>query len=386
MRSVGTYISGAGHAGLVVWMVVGWGMDAEPLPFEVTEVSVVSGEEFAALTQGVQPDQPVGSVPELEQPVIEEPEPPAPVVETPPEVAPPPEPIETPAPEAPPEAPDLTVPETVVTDVAPAVPDTPTIVAPPPSAEIGSSLRPVPRPAPRVAPEIVAQPEPDATVAPEVTQAATENTEAPVEEDVDVAEETTAPEEAADEIVTEAETPAFAPEISSRPQTRPSRPTPVAEPEVEVADNTGGESAAEPDVDPVAAALAEAAASASADPTPSVQGLQGGDLSDGQKADLRREIRNCWSVGSASTAALNTIVTVEWVINPNGSIDGGSFEMVAFEGGSRADADVAYRMARSAISRCQNDGGRSGYTLPADQFQEPRRLRLSFDPSEMRLR
>ena len=123
--SLGTYLSGTGHAALVVWMVAGWGMDAEPLPFEITEVSVVSGEEFAALTQGVQPDQPVGTVPELEAPEIEVPEPPAPVVETPPEPVEPPAPIEAPTVEAPPEAPDLTAPETVVTDAPPDVPDTP---------------------------------------------------------------------------------------------------------------------------------------------------------------------------------------------------------------------------------------------------------------------
>ena len=140
---------------------------------------------------------------------------------------------------------------------------------------------------------------------------------------------------------------------------------------------TVGETPTEPEVDPVAVALAEAAAN---------PGLGGGELSDRQRADLRREIGGCWSVGSASTAALNTTVTVEWVINPDGTIVGSSFELVDFSGGAQADADVAYRIARSAISRCQRADGRLGYTLPADEFQEPVRLRLSFDPSEMRLR
>lgn len=374
--SVGTYFSLTGHAALVVWMVVGWGTDVEPLDFEITEVSVVTGEEFAALTQGVQPDQPAGAVPELDPPTIEQPAPPAPTAEQPPAETPPPTPIEPPVAETPPVAPDLSVPETVVTDAPPQVPDTPTIVTPPPSAELGASLRPVPRPAPRVAPEIVAPPPPDATLAPEVTEAATDQSEAPAKEPVDAAEDTTAPEAAADQIVTEAEDPAFAPEISTRPQVRPNRPAP--------AQDTAAE-------DPVAAAVAEAAAqaaqstetAASNDPTP---GLGGGDISDGAKADLRREIRNCWSVGSASTAALNTLITVEWVMNPDGSVDANSIQMVGFEGGGQADANVAFRIARSAIVRCQRDGGRSGYTVPADQFQSARRLRLQFDPSQMRLR
>lgn len=377
--SAGTYFSLTGHAALVVWMVVGWGMDADPLPFEVTEVSVVSGEEFAALTQGVQPDLPAGAVQEPQTPVIEEPEPAPvtpPVAETSPEPVTPPEPITPPAAETPPEAPDLTVPDTQVTDAPPDVPDTPTIIAPPPSAELGASLRPVPRPAPRVAPEIVAPPPPDASVAPQVTEAATQQVEAPAEEPVEPADETTAPEAAADQIVTEAEEPAFAPEISSRPQTRPNRPAPAIE------------APADDAVDPVAAALAEAGAAdtptpPAADPT---TGLGGGDISDGAKADLRREIRNCWSVGSASTAALNTLITVEWVMNPDGTIDASSITLTGFEGGGQADADVAFRIARSALVRCQRDGGRTGYTVPAEQFQQARRLRLTFDPSQMRLR
>jgi hypothetical protein len=371
--SVGTYMSGTGHAAIVVWMVAGWGMSAEPLPFEVTEVSVVSGEEFAALTQGVQPDQPSGDPVEIEPPVIDE-TPPTPAVEPPPEGGETPPPVEAPDVERPPVAPELDVPDTVVTDTPPDVPQTPTIVAPPPSAEIGSSTRPVPRPAERVASELIAPPPPDATIAPDVATAETEDTDVPVEEEVIVEEETTAPEQETDQIVTEAEDPVFAPEISSRPQTRPQRTVEAEVPTEDV-------------VDPVAVALAEAGAAETQEPTPNeTTGLAGGDISDGQKADLRREIRGCWSVGSASTAALNTIITVEWIMNPDGSIDGGSFDLVAFEGGGQADADVAYRIARSAIARCQRDGGRSGYTLPSEQFTEPRRVRLRFDPSEMRLR
>ena len=383
MKSVGTYISGGAHVGLVVWMVVGWGTDADPLPMEVTEVTMVSGDDFAALTQGIQPDLPPGGIEEPEQPQIDEPDPepptPTPIEETPPEVPTPPAPIETPQPEAPPEPPDVTVPETVVTDTPPDVPDTPTIVAPPPNVEVGTSLRPVSRPAP-VRPEPVAQPEPEVAIAPESTVAPTEQSEEPVEDEPEVADETTAPEEAADVIVTEAEEPSFAPEISTRPSSRPTR-TATAEPdeetETETVSTTGGETPTEPEVDPVAVALAEAAAN---------PGLGGGELSDRQRADLRREISSCWNVGSASTAALNTTITVEWVMNPNGTIDDNSVELVGFSGGAQADADVAFNAAFSAIVRCQRDNGRSGYTLPAGEFQEPVRLRLTFDPSEMRLR
>ncbi|MFB1026096.1 MAG: hypothetical protein QMC33_12420 [Octadecabacter sp.] len=54
--SIGTTLSGTGHAVFLVWMVVGWGLSSDPPPFEVMDVSVVSGADFAAMTQGVQPD------------------------------------------------------------------------------------------------------------------------------------------------------------------------------------------------------------------------------------------------------------------------------------------------------------------------------------------
>lgn len=367
--SVGTYLSGTGHAALVVWMVAGWGMSAEPLPFEVTEVSVVSGADFAAMTQGVQPDLPPSEPAAIEQPPAPDTPPEVVTPETPPDVPEPPAPVEPPAPETPPAAPDLTVPETVVTDAPPDVPDTPQIVTAPQSAEIGTSIRPVPRPAPRVAPEIVAPPEPDATVAPEVAQAATEDVEAPVEEIVEPVDETTAPEAAADQIVTEAEEPSFAPQISSRPQTRPQRAA-VAE--------TPSEDAA----DPVAAALAEAGAQEPATTTPTA-GLSGGQLSDGDKSGFLRQIGNCWNTGTLSTGAQNTIIEMAFDMTPDGRPVSSSVRLDGFSGGSATDADAAFQTARRALLRCSGD---SGYGLPRDQFEQWQRVILTVDPTAMRQR
>ncbi|MGJ8624576.1 MAG: cell envelope biogenesis protein TolA [Yoonia sp.] len=372
--STGTYLSGTAHAALVVWMVAGWGMSAEPLPFEVTEVSVVSGSEFAQLTQGVQPDQPPGDPAPIEPPIVDE-TPPTPIVETPPEVAETPPPVTAPAIETPPAAPDLTVPETVVTDTPPAVPDTPTIVAPPPSAELGVSLRPIPRPAPRVAPEIVAPPPPDATVAPDVAQAAVEDVEVPAEVPVEPEDETTAPEEAADQIVTEAEEPAFAPEISRRPATRPQRTAAVETP-TEAPTETPSAADPTPAVDPVAAALAAAGAT----DTP---GLSGGQLSDGDKSGFLRQVGNCWNTGTLSTGAQNTIVVMEFSMTPEGEPVSGSVQMESFSGGSAADADAAFQTARRALLRCSGD---TGYDLPRDQYEQWQRVVLTVDPTAMRQR
>ena len=55
-RTTGTYVSAAGHLALLVWLIAGWGFNAEPLPFEVSEVSVVSSDEYAAIVAATTPD------------------------------------------------------------------------------------------------------------------------------------------------------------------------------------------------------------------------------------------------------------------------------------------------------------------------------------------
>lgn len=372
--SIGTTLSGTGHAALVVWLVVGWGMSSDRPPFEVMEVSVMSGAEFAALTQGVQLDLSASEPAAIEQPVADE-TPPVPLVETPPEVAEVPAPVAPPAAETPPEAPDLTVPETVVIDVAPDIPDMPQIVTPAPSAELGTSPRPVPRAAPRVAPEIVAPPEPDATVAPQVAQAATEEVEAPVEETVEPAAETTAPEAAADQIVTEAEEPSFAPVISSRPQARSQRAA------VGVV-----ETPTEDAVDSVAAALAAAGAVEAPTSTPTSTpnpGLSGGQLSEGDKSGFLRQIGNCWNTGTLSTGAQNTIIDMVFDMTPNGRPVSGSIRLDGSSGGTATDADAAFQAARRALLRCSGD---TGYDLPRDQYAQWQRVILTVDPTAMRQR
>lgn len=354
-------------------MVFGWGMQAEPLPFEITEVSVVSSEEFAALTQGIQPEAPVGAVAEPEPPVVTpDPAPTPPVAEeTPPDTTPPPDPIAPPVEEAPPVAPDLSTPETVVTDTPPDVPDTPSIVTPPQSAELGTSLRPVPRPAPRVAPEIVAPPPPDATVAPEVTEAAVAEPEAPAEEPVEPVQDSTAPEAAADEIVTEAEEPSFAPEISTRPTTRPSSVAAAAR---------AAEQAA------IDAALAAAGASdAAPEPAPAptpTPGLSGGQLAEGDKAGFLRQIGNCWNTGSLSTGAQSTIIIMGFDMTPEGRPVSDTIRLLSFTGGGQNDADAAFQTARRALIRCTDDG----YDLPREQYDLWKRVELTVDPTQMRQR
>ena len=388
--SVGTTISGVGHAALVGWLILGWGLQSDPLPFEVTEVSIVSGAQFAALTQGVQPDQPGATPVTPDAPVIDK-TPPAPLADTPPEVATPPQHVIPPAQEDAPVAPVLAPPpQAEVSDVPPEIPlDQATIVTPPPSTELGASLNPKPRPAPRIAPQAIAPPAEDVAVA-EVDQTAP-NPDAEPAQDVTEVDKTTAQEEAAPEIVTEAETPAAAPERSLRPKTRPNRPAaPAVDAQTQTAtapaaadaqtQTATAPAAADATSAAVAAALAAATQVATQAPQPGNQG--GGELSTDAKNGFLRQIGLCWNVGNAGTDVLNTVVAVGFSMTQDGKPDSNSLRLVSFTGGTQASADIAYQIARRAVIRCTGEG----YDLPSDQFETWRNIELTFNPERMRTR
>ena len=162
MRSDGTYISGIGHVGLVGWLILGWGFNAEPLPFEVSEVSVVSSEEFAAIVAATTPQPDVVEPTAPVVPVIDDIPPPA-RLDTPPAAVEPPPAVPAPDQETPPPAPPE--PPTSPADVADTAPVEPTPPAVEPTPALTQSTRPRPRPAPRIAPEAVAPPPPDADIA-----------------------------------------------------------------------------------------------------------------------------------------------------------------------------------------------------------------------------
>lgn len=375
--NTGILISGLGHAGLLGWLFFGPVFSAEPLPFEDVEVSVISGEDFAALLQ-----------PEPEATVVE----PAPVVEPPvaPEPVPTPEPepvqpvpeepiVEAPTPpQEPPSDPDpapdtsqiTPLPQTEVTPEAPADPQPPvvndqTVLLPP------SSLRPKARPSERIAPEAVAPSAPDVAVAKQVQDAVTEDAEGTTEAE---AQDQTAPEDAATEIVTEAETPSGAPEKSLRPKSRPNRPAPVEtateetpKPEAPVEDTS------------VASALQQALDGA-VDPEPQV--ATGPPLTRGEKDALVVAVGNCWNVGSLSTDALNVTVTIGFSMEQDAKPVSGSIRLITSEGGSGDAVQRAFDAARRAVLRC----GARGYGLPVEKYEQWKEIEITFNPERMRIK
>lgn len=355
--SFGTTLSVVGHVVLIGWLLLGWGLSHDPVPFDVTEVSVVSGEEYAALVAATTPQA------DTSQPAAPEvPEAP----ETLPTLATPEEPVTplTPAPEQPtaevevapfqPEPPPPPVAD--VTDTVPelAQPEPP---APPPSAAIPSEApRPVPRPAPRIAPEAAAPPPPEAEIDPVVQQEAAPDAAADL---VEEPAEEAAPEEAATEVVTEAEIPSGAVEVSSRPQSRPVRPAQAA-----------------PASDPAAAAVAAAVAAAS---TASAQ--PGPPLTGSELNTFRVSVQGCWVVDQGSLAASVT-VTLAFELTRDGRVAGNEVIMIGNSGGTPAAVQAAYESARRAVLRCQSDG----FPLPAEKYDQWRLVEMTFNPAEMRIR
>ncbi|WP_415403837.1 energy transducer TonB [Tateyamaria sp. SN3-11] len=367
--NTGQVISGIGHVGLIGWVLFGGTFQSEPLPFEVTEVSVISTDAFEALlspaptldpsTEVALPAQPEVAPDPVDTPVPDE----TVAVETP-EPAPEPEPETLPEPPAPQPDPD-------VADVAPEQPQPQEQVVLVPEI----APRPIPRPSERVAPEAVTPPEPEAAPDDVQQEAVTpdEGAETPAEE-----QEATAPEEAATEIVTEAEEPANAPNTSLRPPARrPSAPTRTAEaPEQETPEPTPAAQPEDTTADAVNDALREALGGGEEEVP------QGPPLSAGEKDALRVAVSSCWNVGSLSSEALQTTVVVAVDMTQDSKPITASIRMLSSSGGSTAAAKQAFEAARRAIIRCTRDG----YGLPAEKYGQWKEIEMTFNPERMRIK
>lgn len=375
----GHYISGAGHLALIGWLIFGDVFAAEPLPFEATAVSVISGAEYAAMVAAGQAPQ---STTEVAQPSSPEVTPDAPEIAATEDTVndqSTPAPAETPSVE---EAPDVSqiepLPQAEVSDEAPVLPEPPADVA---VLVPEVSDTPVPEAAERVAPEAVAQPDPEALPDP-VEQEAVEPDEAG--ETPQEPAEATAPEAAATEIVTEAERPSAVPNTSARPPARrPDAPVQTAQPaETEEPDPPASETPApKPEEDPVAAALAEALSGENT-PSSAPSAPQGPPLTAGEKDTLRVAVQACWNVGSLSTDALNTTVVVSVAMSQDGKPVTSSIRMTSSSGGTEQAARQAFEAARRAIIRC----GARGFELPVEKYSQWQDIEMTFNPERMRIK
>lgn len=361
----GQYISGAGHLGLIGWALLGGVFTSEPLPFEVTEVTAISAEDYATL---VAPQESPDAASEIITPEAPDPEEETPDIAATPDVAPDQVEPDVAEPAIADDAPDVAeltpLPEADVSD------DPPELL--PPSEDVAvlipeNAVRPQPRPVERVAPEPVAQPDPDVRID-DIAQPETAPDEAAETPREDTEE--TAPEEATTEIVTEADDPSdAAPSTSVRPKTRPQRAQPAEEPTQAAQSNDTAVN------DALAEALGDNAGETQAQPS-------GPPLTAGEKDALRVAVENCWNVGSLSSEALQTTVVVGVQMAQDGKPNSGSIRMLGSSGGSGTAAKQAFEAARRAIIRC----GASGYDLPRDKYDRWRDIEMTFNPEKMRIK
>lgn len=371
--NTGQKISGAAHLLLIGWALFGGTFRSEPLPFEAVDVSVISSQEFAALTSGG------GGPAAPEAPSVSEPAPVTPA-DTPaptprPEPAPRPEP--QPAPEPAPAPVPRPQPPAEVTDTAPETPELPQPLEESPRPD-PQSVRPALRPAERVAPTPAPEPEPEAQVAEVETPATTPDAaaETPAPET-----EAAAPEAASPEIVTEANE-SDSPGGSPRPRTRP-RAVAAAAARAEAAAQAQPAAQAETPVqssavdDAVAAALGQATGGGGQ----SGAGPAGPPLTRGERDGLRLAVQRCWVVDVGSRAA-DVTVTVGFSLDRSGKVVGNAVRQISASGGDRAAQKSAFEAARRAVLRCQA----GGYSLPAEKYDSWKDVEVTFNPDQMRLR
>ncbi|MGR3712784.1 MAG: energy transducer TonB [Shimia sp.] len=361
---IGQYISGAAHVGLIGWVLFGGVFRSDAPQVEVSEVAIISAEDFAALSQPNDAPDLSTDVSALTSPTETTEAPDVPVPQD--EAVQQPAPDETAAaePDVTPEVPDPQPPAPQdVTEEAPVLPtpevDTAVVIP-------NTPVRPEPRPTTRVAPEPVPQPKPDTTIADDLQEATKPDEAGQAQEEV---KEETAPEAASSEIVTEPteeEVASAAPTTSVRPRVRPSQPTPTpaAEPKPEGTDAA------------VAAALAEAGAS---EPTPSTNSAPSGPpLTGGEKDALVVAVQQCWVVDVGSRAADVTVV-VGLSLDRGGKV-AGDIRLVDASGGDDAAVRTAFQSARRAVLRCQ----KSGFDLPQEKYDHWKEVEITFNPEKMR--
>ncbi|MCY1126984.1 hypothetical protein OU426_08965 [Frigidibacter sp. RF13] len=386
---IGLYVSGAAHLALILWALLG-GIFFTPEPAAApiaTNVSLMSSAEFAEL-EGRKPTAAEESPPQPSAPEASVAPPAKPKPETKPEQQPAPD-VTPPEPEQPPEVEETQVAEAEVTDAPPEettaptpdslsqIPDQPTEKPQPKAAEIVA-----PNPSPDTPPETTtsdtvteattAEPAPEATPEPPTEEAAPKDTGEVLltEDNKDKKPETAAP--------------ATSPRPQKKPEKKPEEPKPAP---VETAEATPEAPADEPSVnadDAVAAALGEAlSGEASEEPKPGTGAAdQGPPLTSGEKDALIVAVKQCWNVGSLSTDALSTIVTVSVSMGQDGKPDSGSIRMIGVEGGTDASAQQAFEAGRRAIIRC----AKNGYALPPEKYEQWKEIEITFDPNKMRLR
>ena len=375
---IGHYISGFAHSVFLFWAILGDLFDPnEAPPLDVTNVSVISTSEYAAI---IMPDAPPDAEISLDnmlspsldaqalpdQPTAEQsmvnftdPEQMDPVSK-PDDVPRRLDPLIIPVPQLEDKLPDMDTPSS----------DTLALLQSPDKIE-------VPYKAERIAPMAVAPSAPDVRIDEQTQEAAlpaeTINTpEQPELEQIPEPKETAEP-KAAIEISPEVpkDLPT-APKISLRPK---ARPAPTIEPESAV------KSEPKKNTQEAINVALKAALEDTTNPDTVKKAPSGPPMTASEKDGLRLSVQKCWVVDVGSQAA-NVIVTVSVSMNPDGTVIANSLRLKNSQGGSEGSIEAAFQAARRAILRCQ----KKSYNLPEEKYDHWREIEFTFDPRKMRVR
>ena len=156
----------------------------------------------------------------------------------------------------------------------------------------------------------------------------------------------------------------------------PAAPEPAAPTPAEPAAQTAGIDEA------LNEALASAATDTGSDAETAPAAPSGPPMTAGEKDGMRVAVQACWNVGSLSTEAMLTTVTIKVSMSPDGKPDAGSIQMIGYEGGSEAGANQAYEAGRRAIIRC----GAKGFPLPSEKYDQWKTIEMVFNPEGMRFK
>jgi len=339
----GVKISGVAHV-----VLVGVAMFGAPLfsadtgkTIQISEVSLISSEEFAALASG-NISQPVPK-PEAVVPVDSSTQPtesdPAPDIE-----------LDPVAPSTPSEVINAFEPQ--VTESAPPKPAK-TIS----NAVVETPTEPV-KPLPVAKPSVIEVPSPQEPPKPEPDQPS-------------------APKESTTEIVTEAdkEESKLAPIRSSRPRSRPKNLKKEDAPKPEVAI----EPAPDPIEDAIAMAIAEDLAKAAAEAASQPAVIEGPPMTGSETSGLVFAIQQCWNVPVGLENDASNVITMGIKLTRDGRLEEEP-RRISPVSGSAAGILQAYEAARRALIRCQP------YDLPIEKYETWREIEIVFNPQQMVLR
>jgi len=375
---IGNYLSATLHIGVLSWVLLGGIFKPQSVPFEVSNVALITPQEFADLVLS-------DTAPTAAQ-VLDDLDPLAAQAEDSP-AAPDPEqavetmraPMQNESPELPATAPKtpeaLKMPTPDILDTSPQF--APLVSEDMPQASQMSD-RPVLRPAQRVALEEVAPPPPEVNLDDLRQEAAIpDDLSAPV---APPKEEASAPEAASREIVTEAEEmPSFAPQQSARPPKRPAAPPQPEVPAPEPAPLPEPKPDVDPTPEPTRRAETEAAVAAALADAIGETAPKGPPLTQTEEDTLRVAVQKCWVVDIGSPAA-NVTVVLGMQMTPEGKVKPGSLRLVSSQGGADSAAKTAFQAARRAVLRCQ----KGGYNLPTEKYEHWREIEMTFNPEKMR--